>query len=256
MAKDHPGKGGVLLVIPAKQEEGQHAKSTATATAPPAALVRRLSTVGRTLLATAAARQAGACARRDGLAAAAAAKLSVAKTRRAMALGRIAKVAAAMSAKTAAKNLRSQAVLAAHHMTKMDLVATQKRKATAAGVKRAVLAAALVSAGAAAASKGAAAQSRHNAHLAARAKKGAVATKAAAVQSRRDAADVQKLTKGMVRAALRHHAETTRATMLRERVLLAKKRMVAPHPKRAVAEAELVDSSESEAELVEPSSDC
>jgi len=227
---------GVMLVIPTDD--------MSTPKAPPSALVRRLTTVGQTLVATSAARQLAALARRDGRAAAAVNKMSVSKARRAAALGRVAHAIATTAMKKAMKKARAAVVLTNAHVKRAVPVAAEKRRAAAAADKRAATADALVAAGLAATKASEAAHARHADKTRARAKKGVLAVRAAAVKSRRDAADAADLVKASVNGALRLRATAKRDELLAARVALAKKLTVAPHAKRVMADADVEPSSE------------
>merc|ERR1719399_671962 len=217
---------------------------SATPRSPPPALTKRLSVVAQNLVATAEARQAGAAARRASLKAAVALKASAANQRRVAASARVGKAAAAIAAKAKAKAAASTVALALLEGRRLHAQTERARKALEAGSRRAAAEKALLAKAQAFQAKGDAADERHEAKLRANAKAGVVAVRAAAVKSRRDAqamAVKERFVKKAVRCAA---ASTKRAALLEARVVLAKKRQAAPHPKREDADMEVKSDAE------------
>merc|ERR1719502_2169894 len=171
---------------------------------PPSALALRLGVCKRHLLATASARQAGAEARRRRARLALLGKIAAAAERRA---GAIARVAARLKAKAAA-------------------------------LKRSALDAQLKAVGEAKAAAAAAAAERRDAKRRAVAKSGVLAVRLAANRSRREARVNAKLARAATLRLACTAAAAKRAEFLAERVAIAKKHMVAKHPKREVGDME------------------
>jgi len=205
---------------------------------PPSALALRLGVCKRQLLATASARQAGAEARRRRARLAVLGKLAAAAERRA---GAIARVAARLAAKAAAVDAKAQRAMNAKALAdgaRTFVVTTQRTKAKAAALKRSALDAQLKAVGEAKAKAVAAAAERRDAKRRAVAKSGVLAVRLAANRSRREARDNAKLARATTLGLACTAAAAKRAEFLAERVVIAKKRMVAKHPKREVADME------------------
>lgn len=205
---------------------------------PPSALALRLSVCKRHLLATASARQAGAEARRRRARLALLGKLAAAAERRA---GAIARVAARLAAKAAAADAKAQRAMNAKALAdgaRAFVVATQRAKAKAAALKRSALDAQLKAVGEAKAAAVAAAAERRDAKRRAVAKSGVLAVRLAANRSRREARVNAKLARAATLRLACTAAAAKRAEFLAERVAIAKKHMVAKHPKREVGDME------------------
>jgi len=204
---------------------------------PPPELSRRLSVVGGSLLATAKARQAGAAARRLSARHAALLKASKANERRAAALARVGKASAALKTKVTAGHERSLVSLALAEGKRLHLVAANTQRHVAATRRVTEAGEALKRAGVATKTEFDGALERRAATLRKIAKTGVAAVRLAAFKSRREAqraAVLAKMAKAQERCA---SATEKRDAYLAKRVQLARKRMVAMHPKREVAPA-------------------
>ena len=112
------------------------------------------------------------------------------------------------------------------------VVATQRTKAKDAALKRSALDAQLKAVGEAKAAAVAAAAERRDAKRRAVAKSGVLAVRLAANRSRREARVNAKLARAATLRLACTAAAAKRAEFLAERVAIAKKHMVAKHPKR------------------------
>lgn len=238
-------KGDTVSVIVVRRDP-----KTTTLRAPPPALSMRLSVVKRTLLATAAARHSGAAARRAAIKNRLAAKLAVANERRAAATARRAKAAAALEAKVTSRAARSLIHVALHTGGRLANVAKANRRHLRASAKMTAAARANDASGTAAAAKCDAAKTRRADRLRRVAKAGVVAVRRAACNSRRTSLRTAVLTRAEALDERCKAAALRRDANLAARVALARKRMVAPHPKQdqAAVDGEApIDVSSSEA---------
>merc|ERR1719152_49975 len=213
---------------------------------PPPALSLRLSNVSRGLVATSVARQLGAASRRTALRGLQATKAALANEKRAQAVASLAKRAATLRSKIDAKATRSMIALAMAKGGKLHAVAQAAKRAATALRRRNDAAKALELAGKATTAHNKVALERHRDALRATAKTGVVAVRAAANKFRRDARATAIATRGAALTARVESAAARRSAFLAARVTIAKRRMVAPHPKREVEDAEATASKEVE----------
>merc|ERR1719152_317465 len=201
---------------------------------PPPALSLRLSLVSRGLVATSAARQLGAASRRTALRGLKATKAALANERRAAALASLAKKTADAKSKMEAKATRSMITLAIAHGGRLHAVAQAAKRSADATRRRNEAAKALDLAGKTTAAHNKAAFERYRDSVRATAKTGVVAVRAAANKSRRDARAMAIATRAAEFTTRSDSAAARRSAFLAARVTLAKRRMVAPHPKREI----------------------
>lgn len=222
----HKPKAEAVITIEADVPAGRVA---------PPALVARLSLCPGTLLATAASRQEWAKARRESAKAAAQAKVTKFAEKIAAATGKRAAAREAVVAKASGKATRADLAQANLKRKREAATALATRRTLAVQEKRAAAAAGLVTKGAANATKATDAAKRAFDSARKLGKVGAPAVRLAAVKARRDAATAATKTTGAKNAERGERATEKRAALLAARVTLAKKRMVALHPKREVA---------------------
>lgn len=208
---------------------------------PPPALSLRLSVVPRNLLATSAARQAGAASRRAALRLESQLKAVRASDKRAAALGRVGKVQAAREAAVKARATRSLITYALHQGKRMHAIAQESHRAFEAQVRRTGAVKTLTALGAAAQVKCDAADERRAAKMRATAKTGVLAIRQAAFKSRREARRAAVVSRGETKAERCAAAATKRAAFLAARVTLAQKHMKSAHPKREMPNMEITE---------------
>lgn len=206
---------------------------------PPAALSLRLSSCGRGLLATAKSRQAGAAARRLGAKYTKHAKLAAAAERRAAAAAKYCRARASKAAAVDAKAERALINKALADGARKFAIVTQRAKASAAALKRDAADAATKARGAAKRATCASATEKKGAKLRGIAKAGVLPVRQAANTSRKAALVDVKRARAAAFEARATAAAGKRTELLASRVAIAKKRMVAPHPKREMADTEV-----------------
>lgn len=237
-SKLSPRHGDTVSVIVVKVNK--------VARTPPPALSLRLSSVSRGLVATSVARQLGAASRRTALRGLQATKAALANEKRAQVVATLAKRTATLQSKIDAKATRSMIALAIAKGGKLHAVAQAAKRAAAALRRRHEAAKDLEIADKATTAHNKAALERHRDAIRATAKAGVVAVRAAANKSRRDAKAAAITTRGAELTARGETAAARRSAFLAARVTIAKRRMVAPHPKREVEDAKATASKEAE----------
>ena len=213
--------------------------------APPAALSKRLSVVKRTLLATASSRQAGAAARRASMKMLASAKMAKANEKRAAALHRLALTAASKEAEVTSRAARSLIQISMHTGKCLANCAAAHRRLLKASARRPLALQALTKSGVASTAKCEAAASRHADKLRLIAKPGVVAVRHAAASTRRATIRASVLSKAEQCEERAKKAALHREAVRDAKMALAKKRMIAMHPKREVADMEVKEVSRS-----------
>lgn len=209
---------------------------------PPPALSLRLSVVNRSLLTTAAARHSGAAARRTAIRLLMLSKAAKDSVRRAGALARIGKVHAAKEAKQKASAARAMINCAIAQGKRLHGVSRAIERQFATKHRRAKAAARQTAAGVMAQALCSNAVENRSRMLRKVAKTGVVAVRLAAFTSRREALRKATLARAASNLLREKAAVTNREMQLKERIVLAQKRIRAIHPKRTVADMEIKDA--------------
>lgn len=236
-AVTNAAKGSIIIII--KRDPNLKLR------APPAALSKRLSVVKRTLLATASSRQAGAAARRASMKMLASAKMAKANEKRAAALHRLALTAASKEAEVTSRAARSLIQISMHTGKCLANCAAAHRRLLKASARRTLALQALTKSGVASTAKCEAAASRHADKLRLIAKPGVVAVRHAAASTRRATLRASVLSKAEQCEERAKKAALHREAVRDAKMALAKKRMIAMHPKREVADMEVKEVSRS-----------
>jgi len=235
------GKGDTVSAITVKLD---HLKLRM----PPPHLSLRLSTVGCSLLTTAAARQAGAAARRLGLKHAALLKVAKAKERHARALANVGKLHATAKAKASAVHQRSLISVALAEGLRLHQVHSGKKKQADATRRVHEHDEARKLAGAAFQAKCDQVNERRTATIAKVAKTAVFAGRHVAFKSRREAQRAVALAGGAKAQSRCAAAHEKRAALLAAKVECARKRTVALHPKHEAADMEIKEVKEASSE--------
>merc|ERR1719399_1475103 len=209
---------------------------------PPPALSLRLSVIPTKLLVTAAARQAGAAARRAAIKASQQMKAAAFHQKHANAKARVAAAQSAVEAKLKAKAARALIAYAMLEGRRLHARGEGSRRAARAALRRASADEAREAADVRRIAKAVAAGERRAATLKGIAKVGATAEAADAFKARRAAKYNATLARFGLAAMRSSLANRSRMNILAARVELARKRMKAPHEKR-----EMPDESHSDA---------
>lgn len=207
----------VVIQVEASQTEDEDKP----AAAPPAALLRRLSVCPRTLLATAAARQLGASARREVLG-------TRQHSKHVLRIGRVAKAAAARAgaraeliSKLEARNFRFETTSAYKRAVAKRKRARANATARLVEANRTAIEEAQALAGLAAASRGEEACEKRAKVLRTTAKRGVVAVRTGAASGRRATIVQKAATKGLHCSLRCLSAEQKRSTLLEARASMA-----------------------------------
>merc|ERR1719271_259645 len=178
-----------------------------TPRSPPASLITRLNVKSGALLETAAGRQAAAASRRQALKAKTLVGLEKGNAKRSLALVRIGKTKAEKKAQIDAKAAKALITLSLEQGKKMAVIEAEHKRVAAFAAKRAALLAGVVTTGATA-------------------------------KARRNGLTEAVLAKAAIKNSKGMRAAEKRAALLAAAVELARKRMVAKHPKREVEDME------------------
>merc|ERR550514_1406180 len=204
-----------------------------TPRSPPASLITRLNVKSGALLETAAGRQAAAASRRQALKAKTLLGLEKGNAKRSLALVRVGKTKAETKAQIDAKAAKALITLSLEQGKKMAVIEAEHKRVAAFAAKRAALLAGVVTTGAIAKAREADAANRHAKTILGIAKPGVTAVRNAAAKARRNG-----LTEAVLAKAAIKNSKGMRAALLAAAVELARKRMVAKHPKREVEDME------------------
>ena len=209
-----------------------------TPRSPPASLITRLNVKSGALLETAAGRQAAAASRRQALKAKTLLGLEKGNAKRSLALVRIGKTKAEKKAQIDAKAAKALITLSLEQGKKMAVIEAEHKRVAAFAAKRAALLAGVVTTGAIAKAREADAANRHAKTILGIAKPGVTAVRNAAAKTRRNGLTEAVLAKAAIKNSKGMRAAEKRAALLAAAVELARKRMVAKHPKREVEDME------------------